>query len=163
MTTYFVGGNNASVWSVPRVECTSMDLANVSLACPAEGITWTVGGANVRVTANGITAPAFVGDGTRVTTTHMSLANIQITDASFVPTGASALVSNATGYVVVNGGGFAGSMSAVIGGTILPSSLTKISATQIRLVIPALTTGTYPVWLFSDQFPDVRVSAIQVL
>lgn len=159
MSTYYLSGNNASVWSVPRVECTSMDLANISLEANVTGITW----AETHITANGVYAPAFIGNGAMVTTTHMSLTNVQITDTSFVPLAASAVASNATGYVVVNGSGFAGTMSAVIGGTVLPSSLTKVSPTQIQMILGPLTTGTYPVWLFSDQYPDVRMTTIQVL
>jgi len=73
------------------------------------------------------------------------LANVQVTDSSYAVTGANT-ISTSGGYVRINGSGFQSNCNVLIG-NVAATSVTYISSTQINSQIPALTAGSYIVYV----------------
>jgi hypothetical protein len=92
-------------------------------------------------------ALASIGGGPKVS-------SIQITDSGYSVTGAST-VSTSGGYVRVNGTGFKSNVNVVLGET-LASAVTFISSSQLNVQIPALSTGSYIVYVTNTD--DGRVA-----
>ena len=101
------------------------------------------------LTVNGsVSASTFVGDGSLLTgissTPSLSIANVQITDSSYVVADDLAVSTTLGGYVVVNGSGFApGSMVKL--GTDFATAVSYVSSNQLRTTVPAKTSGSYDV------------------
>ena len=97
------------------------------------------------VIMNTVTATTFVGNGSQLTGvfTPMTISNVQITSNTWTVLDDTA-VSVDGGYCLVNGSGFApGSLVTI--GTDFATATTYISSTQLRVQLPAKSSGSYNV------------------
>jgi len=87
------------------------------------------------------------------------ITNIQITDSSYNVLDDTA-VSTSGGYIKITGTGFAAGCQVLIN-NIPVTSVTFVSATEVRAQVPATTAGTYVVYLVnSDGGVAIRVNGI---
>ena len=85
------------------------------------------------------------------------ISNVKIANVSYTLIDDTA-VSLGGGYIIVNGTGFESNVNLLIDGT-AATSVTRISATEIRAQIPALTAGSKVVYLTNT---DTGATAIRV-
>lgn len=83
------------------------------------------------------------------------IANIQVSNSSYIPTGANT-VSTTGGYVIINGSGFQPNVNVVIG-NVLATAVTYISTTRINSQIPALASGSYFVYVTTTDNGKVAI------
>ena len=83
---------------------------------------------------------AISGSGSSVTITSYT-----VTDSSYNNLDDTA-VATTGGYIKINGTGFTGAATVYINGSLVTS--TYISTTEIRAVVPALSAGSYILWVF---------------
>ena len=83
------------------------------------------------------------------------IANIQVSNSSYIPTGANT-VSTSGGFVIINGSGFQPNVNVVIGNT-LATSVTYISTTRINSQIPPLALGSYFVYVTTTDNGKVAI------
>ena len=143
----FNGGSAAS----PGVSFVTQPSTGLFLSGANVGV--TVGGvekasvSSSGLTVNGsVSASTFVGNGSQLTgissTPSLSIANVQITDSSYVVADDLAVSTTLGGFVIVNGNGFApGSIVSV--GIDLAIATVYVSTTQIRAQVPAKSSGSY--------------------
>lgn len=87
------------------------------------------------------------------------ISSIAITDSSYTVLDDTA-VDVAGGYIKITGSGFASGCQVLIG-TVPTTSVTFVSATEVRAQVPANTAGTYIVYLVnSDGGTAIRVNGI---
>ena len=86
---------------------------------------------------------ATIGGGPRI-------ANIQVTNASYVPTGANT-VSTFGGYIKVNGAKFNTGAQVFIGttGTTAATSISVVDSTQLNVQVPAQAQGKYDLYVIN--------------
>ena len=98
------------------------------------------------VIMNTVTATTFVGNGSQLTGvfTPMTISNVQITSNTWTVLDDMAVSTTDAGYCLVNGSGFAPGC-LVSAGTDLATSTTYISSTQLRVQLPAKSSGSYHV------------------
>lgn len=122
-----------------------------------------LGNASISSSGNGIVLPASVAIGDSVITAanggislpegssvggvsiaSPKISNVQVTDSSWNVLDDTA-VDTAGGYVIINGSGFASGVNVLIG-TTTATSVTRQSATQLRVQVPALGSNSYTVY-----------------
>jgi hypothetical protein len=87
------------------------------------------------------------------------ITNIQVTDSSYNVLDDTA-VDVAGGYIKITGSGFTAGCQVLVG-TIAATSVTFVSATEVRAQLPATTAGSYIVYLVnSDGGVAIRVNGV---
>ena len=87
------------------------------------------------------------------------ISGITVTDASYANTDDTA-VGLTGGYIKVTGTGFVSGCTVVVG-TVIATSVTFISSTEVRAQLPALTAGTYVLYVSNPSGAvAIRVNAI---
>ena len=113
------------------------------------------------VTANTITANAFVGDGSGLTGIKLppTVNTIQITDSSYTSIDDLALSTTSTGYFVIDGGNFETGTTVSVGGT-AAASVSLVNTTQLRVSVDPKATGTYDVVVQTGGGSTTKINAI---
>jgi len=105
--------------------------------------------AGSKVTANSSISLDVVTSGSSSSVTTVSsgptITSVTITDASYAALDDTA-VNTAGGYIVITGTGFAASPVVYLNNTIISS--TYVNSTTIRAVVPALSAGTYYLYVY---------------
>jgi hypothetical protein len=83
------------------------------------------------------------------------IANIQVSNSSYVATGANTL-STSGGFVIINGSGFHPNVNVVVG-NVLATSVTYVSTTRINSQIPPLSLGSYFVYVTTTDNGKVAI------
>ena len=77
------------------------------------------------------------------------IANVEVTDSNYTPISAyanTASVDNTGGYIVINGSGFAAN-AQVYYNVNTSLTVTSVTPTQIRAIVPAISTGNYNLYV----------------
>lgn len=74
-----------------------------------------------------------------------SIANVQISDASFVANG-SPSISTSGGFAIINGTRLPTSSQVLVGNT-FATSVTFVSSDKLHVVMPAKEANTYPIYI----------------
>lgn len=77
-----------------------------------------------------------------------TLTNVQIANSTWVISDDQALASDAVGYMVINGSGFLDPVTVKVG-EYTASSVTVASTTQLRVTVPSIPSGTYPLYVYN--------------
>lgn len=90
------------------------------------------------------------------------IANVRVTDSSYTYLDDTAANNGANGFVEINGANF-DSGATVIVGTSSASSVSFINSTRLRVALPSLTSGTYPVYVInSDGSTATRINGLNI-
>ncbi len=87
-----------------------------------------------------------------------AIANVQIANSSYLLIDDTGISTANGGYIIINGENFESNVQVLIGNTVA-TSVTYVSASQIRAQIPALSTGSKVVYLVNT---DTGSTAIRV-
>ena len=88
------------------------------------------------------------------------IANVRITDDSYNYLDDTA--ANSQGYVEINGASFDNGATVIIG-TTTASSVTFVNSTRLRVGLPTLSAGTYPVYVInSDGSTATRINGLNI-
>ena len=87
------------------------------------------------------------------------IANVTVTNSSFIPTG-NANVSIGGGYITVTGAGFTANTQVLVNRATV-TSISFVNTTQLNVQVPATAAGTYTMHVInSDGAFGIRVNAI---
>ena len=90
------------------------------------------------------------------------IANVRVTDSSYNILDDTAANNGANGFVEINGANF-DSGATVIVGTSSASSVSFVNSTRLRVALPSLTSGTYPVYVInSDGSTATRINGLNI-
>ena len=88
------------------------------------------------------------------------IANVRVTDNSYNYLDDTA--ANSQGYVEINGASFDNGATVIIG-TTSASSVTFVNSTRLRVGLPTLSAGTYPVYVVnSDGSTATRINGLNI-
>lgn len=88
------------------------------------------------------------------------IANVRVTDNSYNYLDDTA--ANSQGYVEINGASFDNGATVIIG-TTTASSVTFVNSTRLRVGLPTLSAGTYPVYVVnSDGSTATRINGLNI-
>lgn len=134
--------------------------SNASVGFAAGGAEIMSLGASGLAVVGSLTGGSFVGNGAYLTgLPRTTISNVLVTDATWANVLQTSAVSNAGGYCVINGTGFVGDVRVLIGPSIAPT-LSTVTPTQIRVTVPPMPNGTYPLWVFANESQAFKMSAI---
>jgi hypothetical protein len=89
------------------------------------------------------------------------ITSVQVTDNTFVPLDDTA-VDTAGGFIKINGSGFVSGCSVIIGSQ-SASAVSFLSVAALGVTVPALTTGTYTVYVTNpDGSVAIRVNGLNI-
>jgi hypothetical protein len=90
------------------------------------------------------------------------IANVRVTDSNYNYLDDTAANNGANGFVEINGANF-DSGATVIVGTSTASSVSFVNSTRLRVALPSLTSGTYPVYVInSDGSTATRINGLNI-
>ena len=85
---------------------------------------------------------------------------VTYTDASFVASANTSLLSDTAGYVKLTGSNFSSFSTVYVNNT--KATTTYVSSTQLNVVLPAASTGTYNIYLYNTNNGGCTVKAAGV-
>ncbi len=151
--TYDLGSANQR-WRDLYLSGNTMYLGAAALSSSGSGLNLpagsTVGGTAVASTTDVVNT---------IATAVIKISNIQVTGNTFVPLDDTA-VDTAGGFVRINGAGFVAGCSVLIGSQ-SASAVSFLSATALGVTVPALSAGTYTVYVTNpDGSVAIRVNGL---
>ena len=88
------------------------------------------------------------------------IANVRVTDSSYNYLDDTA--ANSQGYIEINGANFDSGATVIIGSTTAPI-VSFVNSTRIRVTLPTLSSGTYPVYIInSDGSTAIRPNGLSI-